>query len=130
MTGYADPEILIGTWLHAQTGLKVYVDRDFNGNERSLAAVAHLQRAPGSDDVALSLDDVLLDIDVYAADSDHARNAANTIWSAMTFQLPRTTFDNGVFVTRSVAVTRPCWAPDPTLKRRTAAYRVILHGIV
>lgn len=130
MIEYADPELLIAAWLHEQTGLKVYCDRDFTGNEHFTAAVAHLQRASGSEDVALSLDDVLLDIDVYAANSDHARNAANAIWSAMIFQLPRTTFDNGVFVKRSTAATRPCWAPDPTLKRRTAAYRVLLHGVI
>ena len=127
---YADPELLIGAWLHQQTGLKIWTDRDWQGNERFTAAVAHLQRAPGSDNLALSLDDVLFDVDVYAASVTHARDAANAIWAAMVFQLPRHTFDNGVFVTGVTAVTRPCWAPDPRLKRRTAAYRVILHGVI
>ena len=130
MTGYADPELLISAWLHTTTGLKIWCDRDIPANQRSTAALVHLQRAPNSSDLPVSLDDVLLDCDVYAADADHARNAANMVWQAMLFELPRTTFTNGVYVTGVTAQTRPCWAPDPGLYRRTAAYRVILHGVV
>ncbi len=130
MVAYADPELLVGQWLHEQTGLKVWLDPNWQGNEQFNAAIAHLQRSPGGDNLPLSLDGVLFDCDVYAANADHARNAANLIWSAMTFTLPRHTFGNGVFVKGVTAVTRPCWAPDPKLYRRTAAYSVILHGVI
>ncbi len=130
MVAYADPELLISEWLHQQTGLKIYTDRDWQGNERFVAAFAHLQRSPGSAELPVTLDEVLFDCDVYAASADHARNAANLIWTAMAFTLPRTTFGNGVFVKSVTVPTKPCWAPDPKVNRRTAAYRVILHGVI
>lgn len=129
MPAYADPELLIAEWLHSVTQLKIWTDPTWQGNERFTAAFVHLQRAPGSDDLALSLDEPLFDVDVYAAKADHARNAAHTIWTAMTFTLPRTTFANGVFVKR-VRASPPTWAPDPKIYRRTASYRVLLHGVI
>lgn len=129
MTAYADPELLIAEWLSAVTELKIWTEPRWQGNERFLSAVALLQRAPGRDDLALTLDEATLDVDVYAANPEHARTAANDIWSAMTFQLPRTTFANGVFV-KAVRASPPHWAPDPKVYRRTATYRVMLHGVI
>ena len=129
MVAYADPELLIGAWLHQQTGLKIWTDPRLPGNMRDTAALAHLQRAAGNDDLALSLDEPLLDCDVYAADASHARTAAHTIWQAMAFTLPQTTLPGGIYVKR-VQTNPPRWAPDPQIYRRTATYRVLLHGVV
>lgn len=128
MTGYADPELIVSAWLHTATTLKIWTDPRLPSNLRSTAAFVHLQRAAGNDDFALTLDEPLFDVDVYAAQADHAREAANAIWSAMTFQLPRTTLPGGIFV-KQVRASPPRWTPDPQLYRRTASYRVLLHGI-
>lgn len=129
MAGYADPELLIAEWLHAQVGCKVWRDPRLPGDWKFTAPITHLQRAQGGGEPALTLDDVLLDVDVYAANADHARETAHAIWTAMTFSLPLTTFDNGVFVKYCAATARPVWTFDASVYRRTAAYRVILHGL-
>lgn len=129
MTGWADPEIPVGEWLRDELGIKVWMDPVAPSNAWDTAGWAWVQRAQGGDTLAVTLDDVLLDIDCYAAKADHARNLAQQVWSAMTLQLPRHTFSNGVTVQACTAFTRPCWAPDPKF-RRTATYRAILHGVV
>jgi hypothetical protein len=130
MTGYADPEELVGAWLRDLLGVKLWWDPTPPPNAWSTAAWCWLQRAPGGDDLALTLDDVLLDADVYAANADHGRKVANDIWSAMVLQLPKHTFDNGVFVTRSTCTTRPFWVPSQRGVHRSATYHVIMHGLI
>jgi hypothetical protein len=130
VTGYADPELLIATWLHDTLDIKVWADPRLDPNWNFKAPVAHVQRGSGLGTPALSLDDVTLDVDVYAAVADHARKAAADIWAALTLQLPLTTFPNGVLVKLVNVIAPPAWAPDPGVYRRTAAYRVILHGFV
>lgn len=129
MTGYADPELLISKWLHDLLGIKAYCDPVLDPTWWATAPAAHLQRGVGGT-LALSLDDVTLDVDVYSLKADSARKAAAAIWSAMVLQLPLTTFDDGVFCTGVTTLTQPMWAPDPKVFRRTAGYRVILHGFV
>lgn len=129
MTAYADPERLIGDWIRDTLEIKVWEDPKPPADKWINAPIAHVQRSPGGDDLAITLDDALLDVHVYAAVADHARDTANRIWSAMVFQLPKTTFGNGVFVTSATAVMRPVWTPDPKY-RRSATYRVILHGVI
>jgi hypothetical protein len=129
MTAYADPETLLATWVHDHLTVKTWADPTLPSNERYLAPIAHIQRAPGTGEVALSLDDVQLDVDVYAAKADHARDTAGAIWSAMVLTLPLTTLPGGIFVKRVSAVP-PYWTPDPRVFRRSATYRVILHGFL
>ena len=129
MAGYADPELLISTWLHTTLQIKTWSDPDLPSTWRFEAPVAHVQRGQGGG-APLTLDDVLLDVDVYAANADHARNTAADIWAAMTLTLPLTTFPGGAFVKLSQAVTPPFWAPDPKVHRRSASYRVLLHALV
>ncbi|GIM88755.1 hypothetical protein [Paractinoplanes toevensis] len=132
MTGlsYADPEILVGEWLKEQLAMtKVWMDPSPPPNAWTTAAWLWVQRAQGGEALALTLDDVLLDIGAYAANADHARKLANKVWPAMTLDLPRTTFESGVFVTGVTCTVRPFWAPDPKF-RREATYRVILHGLI
>lgn len=128
MAGYADPEVLIAGWLHTALGVKAWADPSLP-DDRFIAPLAHVQRAPGQDDAPLTIDVAVLDIDVYAAVADHARDTASAIKTAMLLQLPLTTFSNGVFV-KGVNGGNPIWAPDPSVYRRTAAYTVTLHGLV
>lgn len=130
MTAYADPETLLADWLHTQLGIKAWADPNLPDNWRFTAPIAHIQRGAGIGAAPLSLDDVTLDVDVYAANADHARDTAAGIWSAMVFTLPLTTFPNGIFVKSSSATMQPIWAPDPKIYRRSATYRVILHGVI
>ncbi|MET0416059.1 MAG: hypothetical protein ABW022_08565 [Actinoplanes sp.] len=127
---YPDPERLIGDWLRDTLSIKVWEDPKPPADKWITAPLAHVQRSPGGDTLALTLDDVFLDCNVYAANADHARSTANRIWSAMTLQLPRQTFQpSGVFVKSSTCPTRPFWMADSKY-RRVATYRVILHGLI
>lgn len=130
MTGYADPETSISAWLHDLLTIKTWADPILPSTWRFEAPVAHVQRGQGLGIVPLSLDDVTLDVDVYAANADHARKTAADVWAAMTLQLPLVTLPGGPLVKLSKAITPPLWAPDPKVFRRTAAYRVVLHGFV
>ncbi len=129
MAGYADPELLIAEWLYQQIDSKVWTSWKLPSNERFVAPLTHLLRASSPNDLAITLDDVLLDADTYSADEDTCREVSRQVWNAMVFALPRTTFDNGIFV-KKCSATPPAWAPDPSVYRRTAAYRLVLHGVV
>lgn len=130
MTGHADPELLVSKWLEGLLTIKTWCDPQLPSTWRFTAPVAHVQRGRGLGAAPLSLDDVTLDIDTYAANADHARKTAGDIWAAMTLQLPLVTLPGGLLVKLSQAIAPPSWAPDPKVFRRTAAYRVILHGFV
>lgn len=130
MTAYADPELMIADWLRDTLEIKVWRDPKLPGNETFTAPFTHVQRGAGLGSAPLSLDDVTLDVDVYAAAADKARDTAGRIWTAIVFHLPLTTFDNGIFCKFTSAITPPMWGPDPTVYRRTAAYRIVLHGVV
>lgn len=130
MTGYADPEQLVGTWLQQQTGLQVHIDPDITQFMPFNAPAGHIQRAAGEGDTVLTLDSVLIDVDWYAEYADHARDAAHQTWNLLRLSLPLHTFDSGVFVKSVATVSAPSWAPATGIYRRSAAYRVILHGLV
>ncbi|WP_250029803.1 hypothetical protein [Paractinoplanes maris] len=129
MAGYADPEIVVGEWLRDTLDAKVWVDPKPPANAWTTAPWLWVQRAPSGFDMPLTLDDVLLDCNAYAAEADHARDLGQRVWAAMTLTLPRHTFANGLFVTRVKAEPAPFWAPDPQY-RRSASYRVVLHGLI
>jgi hypothetical protein len=127
---YGDPELLVSDWIVSTLGIPCRADPDLRPDSWAMAPVAHVQRSAGFGQVALTLDDPVLDIDVYGADAGHVRQAAQRVWVAMTLDLPRHTFQpSGVFVKR-VSATPPAWAPDPTAFRRTAAYSLVLHNLV
>ncbi len=126
---YADPEIVIGEWLRTTLNIKVWADPKPPPNAWTTAPWLWVQRAPSGFDMPLTLDDVLLDCDAYAAEADHARKLGQQVWAAMTLTLPAHTFESGLFVKRVKAEPPPHWAPDPQY-RRSAAYRVVLHGLI
>lgn len=129
MTAIPDPETLIATWLKtAIVGLKVWADPRLPPNERFTAPITHLQRAPSLGASPLTLDDVQLDADTYAAEADHARDVAGKVWKALLLDLPLTTLPGGIFVKHVSVPSPPRWTPDPKVYRRSASYRVVLHG--
>lgn len=133
MTGYGDPELLVGDWLKTQLPgtVKVWKDPGFPPEWAWTAPLVTVQRGQGAGVVPLSLDDVTLDIDVYSTEADRARLVAQEVWSRIILDLPLTTFaPSGIFCKFTAAISAPTWAPDPKVYRRTAAYRVILHGFV
>ncbi len=130
MAEYADVETRLAPWLHEQVGHKVWADPGIPDNWPFTAPLITVRRGPGEGDTALTLDSALLDIDVYAKVADHARQVAEQVRSAMRLVLPQHTWDDGVTVSGSFTVTGPFWAPDPSLLRRSATYRVILHGLI
>ncbi len=128
MSSYADPELLLGAWLEAR-GHNVFVDPNLPANAWAQAPITHIQRSPGFGGMPLTLDDPLFDFDTYAGRADHASTEAGKLWTAMTLALPGATLAGGIFV-KKVEATPPCWAPASGVHRRTAAYRVILHGLI
>jgi hypothetical protein len=127
---YADPELLISTWLGAQTGKKTWADPVLPSTWTFAAPIGHVQRGAGEGDTVLTLDSVLLDIDWIAKVADHARECAEQTRALMRLTLPLTTFEGGPFVTGVQTVMAPCWTPATGVYRRSATYRVWLHGIV
>ncbi len=130
MAGYPDGEALVSRWLHEQTGAQVYDDPDISQYMPFREPVAHVQRAAGEGDTRLTLDSMILDVDWFAEVADRAREYARQAWSLLRFELPLTTFDNGIFVTGVQTISAPSWAPATGVYRRSAAYRVILHGLI
>jgi hypothetical protein len=142
VTGYADPEVLIQTWLHEQTAAKTWADPRLPGNWSFTAPLVHVQRGQDFGDERLSLDIALIDIDVYGKDPDHTRALAEQVRGLMRLALPLHTFDSGVFVKAVFTVMAPTWLPyrdpggstrqaiDPNIARRGSTYRVVLHGMV
>jgi hypothetical protein len=132
VNGYGDAEVLVGRWLEVQLAgppaVKVWMDPNLPSTWRFDAPIIHVQRGQSASTLALSLDDALLDVDVYAANAGHARKTAADVWALIALKLPHVTFDNGIFVQKAETVLAPIWGPDPKVYRRTATYRVILHG--
>lgn len=127
---YADPELLLAKWLHEQTDHRVHADPNLPSNWNWTAPLYHVQRGQGEGDTYLSLDSVLLDIDTYAKNADHARAAAQQAWGLIRFTLPHYTWPSGVTVSGTSTIAAPFWAPATGVYRRSATYRVILHGVV
>ncbi len=133
MATYADPELLLSKWLGEQLpGTKIWADPRIPHDWVYTAPIVHLQRGAGEGDTQLTLDFVLLDVDVYAKNADHARATAEAVRTELRLNLPLTTFPNGAFVTTVQTISAPFWAPEfeRGIYRRTAAYRAIIHGIV
>nr|WP_221374401.1 hypothetical protein [Actinoplanes polyasparticus] len=130
MAGYADGELLVAQWLQQQVGAQVHADPDVTRYLPFSEPVGHVQRGAGEGDTQLTLDFMVLDVDWYADEADHAREYAHRTWNLMRFDLPRHVFGNGIFVTGVSTLSAPSWAPATGVYRRSAAYRIILHGVV
>ena len=127
---YADPELRIAEWLNAQLDAKCHADPDLTPYLPFREPLGHVQRSPGEGDTRLSLDSVILDIDWYAELADHARDYAQRTWSLMRLTLPQYTWDDGVNVNGVQTLSAPYWGPATGTYRRSAAYRVFLHGVI
>ncbi len=128
---YADAETRIAGWLGDQlTGFKLWADPVLPHNWNFTAPIGHVQRSPGEGDAALTLDSAILDVGWYAADADKARKLAERTRWLIRFELPKFTWADGVTVNGTSTITAPFWGADPSVYRRSASYRVILHGVV
>ncbi|MEU3452177.1 hypothetical protein ABZ671_00840 [Micromonospora sp. NPDC006766] len=131
MAGYADPELLVSQWLHERLdGCKMWADPELPPDWPFTAPIGHVQRGPGEGDTVLTLDSALLDIDFYAKNADHARQMAGRARDELRLHLPGHTWPSGVTVSAVGTVTAPFWAPDPSVYKRSATYRVVFHGLV
>lgn len=129
MTGYADPELLLAGWLHELLACKMYADPRLQANWWAQAPIGHVQRAPGEGDTALTLDSALIDLDFYGKIADQVRAYAEQARYELRVNLRLHTFASGVLCTDVFTVTAPFWAPDPSVFRRSATYRVMLAGM-
>lgn len=130
MSGYADPELLIATWLGTQLGRKVWRDPRLPGDWDYTAPIGHLQRGQDFSDAILSLDFVLLDIDWWAGQAETARLAANETRDVMRLELPLVTLPGGIFVKAVETVSPPTWTATARNFCRSASYRLVLHGFI
>lgn len=130
MAGYPDGELLVAEWLQAHLGAQVYADPDISRHMPFHSPAGHVQRGSGEGDTFLTLDSMILDVDWYAEEADHARDFAGRTWDLMRLALPQHTWASGVTVSGVRTISAPSWAPAIGVYRRSAAYRVILHGLV
>ncbi|MET8278276.1 hypothetical protein [Micromonospora sp. NPDC005174] len=130
MGGYADPERLVADWLHERMSCKMWADPRLPSDWEFTAPLGHVQRGQGEGDSVLTLDVALLDVDFYAKNADHARQAAERARTELRLNLPGHTWESGVTVSGVTTVAAPFWSPDPAVYRRSAAYRVVLHGLL
>lgn len=129
MVAYADGETRIAAWLHERLGCKMWADPRLPANYDFTAPIGHLQRGAGEGDSALTLDSGIYDLDFYGQNADRVRAYAEQARYEIRLNLRGYTWDDGVTVNGCFTVSAPFWAPDPTVYRRSAAYRVILHGL-
>lgn len=129
MTMYADGETRLTAWLHDKLGCKMWADPRLPHNYDFTAPIGHLQRSAGEGDGVLTLDSGIYDLDFYGADADRVRGYAEHARAALRLELPGYTWDDGVTVSGVFTMSAPFWAPDPSVYRRSAAYRVIIHGM-
>ncbi len=130
MGGYADPELLISAWLRDRLGCKVWADPRLPADWDFTAPIGHVQRGQDTGDSALTLDSAILDVDFLAKIADNARQMANQARTELRLHLPNHTWPNGITVSGVETVAAPFWAPDPNVYRRSATYRVVLHGML
>lgn len=129
MSSYADPELLISGWLHTRLGEKTWADPRLPDNWKFTAPIGHVQRGQGFGDSRYNLDTVLLDVDWYASNADHARALAERTRYELRVVLPGAMFGSAL-VTAVDTFAAPSWAPDPSVFRRTAAYQVWFAGTI
>ncbi len=130
MIGDADAEVLLADWLHTRLGYKIWRDPVFPANAWATAPAGHLLRGQDFDTSPLALDRGLFDLDFYAAQPDKAREAARRALMALTLDLPLHTFSNGLLCKSVSVLTSPFWAPAVGVSRRSATYRIVLHGYI
>ena len=127
-TGYGDPELLLAEWLGARLDAKTWADPELPDNWNFTAPIGHVQRGQGYGDSRYNLDTALIDIDWYAKRSDHARAMADQTRVELRLHLPGTFF-GPILVTAVDTFAAPSWAPDPSVRRRTAAYLITFAGM-
>lgn len=124
---YADPEIFLAKRLGERLSVKTWADPRLPERWDYTAPLVHVQRA-GSDEAAPTLDAPLMDIDVYAALVDNAREVAELVRAEVRLHLPQFTDQSGATITATRTVTAPMWLPDPNVFRRTATYQLFIHA--
>lgn len=74
-------------------------------------------------------DEATVDVDCYAVDRVSARNFAEDVSHALTFELPGLAVD-GAIVLSAECLTAPSWAPydNTNVRRMTAAYLIRTHN--
>ncbi len=127
---YADGETRIAEWLRTRLECKMWADPRLPADHDFTAPIGHLQRAPGEGDTALTLDAGIYDLDFYGAEPDRVRAYAEQARAELRLNLPQHTWADGVTVTGVFTVSAPTWGPGLGLYRRSAAYRIILHGVI
>ncbi|MEU8334801.1 hypothetical protein [Micromonospora tulbaghiae] len=123
------PEALVADWLNPRTEHKCWADPRLPEPWDFTAPLVHIQSGPGAE-IALTLDAVILDVDVYAARADNAGNVANRVRAELQLRLPGHTWESGLTVSAVRVETLPFWSPDPKVFKRSASYRVYFHGLL
>ena len=123
---YVDVEQLLTTYIAARRGCRAVTElpADLTGN----LPLAQVRRIAGGD-LTLTLDAVIVDVDVYAADRASAHVLAEQIRTDFRTNLTGYRFGGGT-VARVETINGPYWVPydNTNLRRYTAAYRVTVHS--
>jgi hypothetical protein len=125
---YADVEALVKQWL-TTTLAYTNVTHDLPTNLAFVLPLIVVERFGGSDDV-ITLDVARVDLDVFAASRDTAKQHALTIWSALRTRLPGHVHDNTTVVGKVKTISPPTKAAFDsrnTVHRFTMAVQIHLH---
>lgn len=124
---YADVELLLGTWITTQTGIRCLnvLPADLIGD----VPLVQVVRYGGADD-NLTLDEAAVDIDCYTTDRTASFQLAEQVRSAVRLRLPGYHTAAGT-VADVQTVVGPSWRPydNTNVCRVGASYRVTVHSV-
>jgi hypothetical protein len=123
---FVDVELMLTTYIRTRQGCTAAVD--VPANLVAAVPVAVVRRIAGADTI-LTLDQAVVDVDVYAADRAAARLLSDQIRSDFRLHLSGYVFGGGV-VAKVETSSGPVWVPydNTNVRRYTATYRVTVHS--
>lgn len=123
---YVDVELMLTTYIRTRQACGAVTE--LPANLTAAVPVAVVRRIAGGDE-QLTLDQAIVDVDVYAADRAAARLLSDQIRSD--FRLHLTGYISGGGVVAKVeTINGPFWVPydNTNVRRYTAGYRVTVHS--
>ncbi|WP_018385255.1 hypothetical protein [Wenjunlia vitaminophila] len=127
--GSVDVEVLLIDWLQGRLGAGVVVRDELDNRLLEELPTVQVEELPGTDD-GLRLSRAMVDINVYAASRQQARDLAAQVHRLLLGALRGSATDAAV-VGRVAAVTTPAPRPyeNTALRRRGATYEIYLHPV-
>lgn len=123
---YCDVELLLITFITAKRSVRCGVDTPA---DLTALPVVVVRRLPAGGDQTLTLDQAIVDVDVYHQDRASSRLLSEQIRSDLRLRLNGYTSGGGT-VARVETAAAPGWVPydNTALRKFTATYRITVHS--